>query len=139
MITIEFWIILAVILVIIELYTNSLILVSTALGCITAAILGYYSYDLWIQLPGFVTVSIICIILTRPLADKLTAKKYYSNTEQLIGKQALVTKKIKPNSPGEVKVQGHQWLAVSDDVLDTDTLVEITGIESTKLVVKKLD
>ena len=47
-----------------------------------------------------------------------------------IGKMAIVTKAITPGVPGEIKVMGSFWRAVSDENIEEEQSVLITGQES---------
>ncbi|ACF14273.1 protein of unknown function DUF107 [Chloroherpeton thalassium ATCC 35110] len=53
-----------------------------------------------------------------------------SFTDSKIGQIALVTKTIKPNFPGEVKVMGSYWRAVSDTTLMEGQSALVVNIES---------
>ena len=139
MINIEFWIIFALILFIIELVTSTFYLLSLGIGAVTAAVLNYLSYDVTTQLIGFSIVTIICIIISRPLSKKINEKssdKKY-NSQRLIGKKAKVTENINSEKIGKVIVDNETWIAVSDEELETDEIVEVIDIDSSKLVVKR--
>ena len=48
-------------------------------------------------------------------------------------------KKITKKTPGEVKVDGKYWTALADEIIPTDSTVEILEINSTKLKVKRME
>ena len=53
--------------------------------------------------------------------------------------EGIVTVKITKKEPGEVKVYGKHWTAVSDETIPVDTIVTVLEINSTKLKVKRLE
>lgn len=51
--------------------------------------------------------------------------------------RGIVTEKITKNSPGEVKVDGKRWMAISDKTINVDNDVKILEIDGVKLKVEK--
>jgi membrane protein implicated in regulation of membrane protease activity len=60
-----------------------------------------------------------------------------TNVDSLIGKNAVVTKKIVPLEDGFVKVDGEIWLAYGDEVFGEGDIVKVESVSGTKLKVKK--
>lgn len=138
-IPIEFWIVVAVIAIIFELLSTSFFSLSIGVGAIASAITNYYNYNLTIQVTTFIVVSVVCIILTRPLSNLLNKKsERKSNTERFIGKEARVIQTINSKNPGKIIVDNETWLAISDTEIDKNNEVMIVGIEGVKLIVKKI-
>ena len=139
MISFEFWIILAIIAIILEILSLSFFLISIGMGSIAAGILNYYNYNSIEQITIFAIVTIICILLSRPLANKLTKNKSNrkSNTQRLINKKGIVIKTITPNKSGLIKVYGETWKAISNEEINTDEEVIIKKISGVKLIVEK--
>ena len=135
----EFWIIFAIVLLIGELLTGGFYLLSIGIGAIAAAIMNYFQFSLTIQIIVFILVTIIFILLSRPLYRKLnrnaTDKK--SNTERLIGLNAKVIEELDPHKIGTIDVNGEIWKAISDEEIGKGEKVEIIEIEGVKLKVKK--
>lgn len=135
----EFWIIFAIVLLIGELLTGGFYLLSIGIGAIAAAIMNYFQFSLTIQIIVFILVTIIFILLSRPLYRKLnrnaTDKK--SNTERLIGLNAKVIEELGPHKIGTIDVNGEIWKAISDEEIAKGEKVEIIEIEGVKLKVKK--
>ena len=52
---------------------------------------------------------------------------------------AIVTKEISKNNPGEVKVDGKYWTAVSDKKISIDSTVKVLKIDGVKLSVEEVD
>ncbi len=134
----EFWIVLGIFFIIAELLTGGFFLLSLGLGSFLAAILNYFNYDIQVQIIGFIILTIIFIILSRPLYNRLNKnipdKK--SNTERLIGLNGKVTEDINPHKSGFIKVKGEIWKAISEENISKGETVEILKIDGVKLVVK---
>ena len=78
------------------------------------------------------------MITTRSWLNKVfKINKYKTNLDRVIGMQGIVTEKITKNSPGEVKVDGKRWMAVSDKTINVDNDVKILEIDGVKLKVEK--
>ncbi len=91
------------------------------------------------QLLVFFILSGVLLGFTRPLAvKKLKVGKEKTNSESLIGKKALVVKRISEFEKGEVTVSGTVWTAQSADgsVLEEKTECVIEKIAGVTLVVK---
>lgn len=90
----------------------------------------------------FIFFSVLLLILTRPIAKKITAKNALkTNAASLIGKSALVVDDIDNLScKGRVKINGMTWSARSTDggIAQGKTVI-ITDIEGVKLIVKKIE
>src|SRR5690554_2984990 len=110
------WIVLIVITIIIELETSDLITVWFTLGAIAALISSAFDADPMLQVAIFIGVSLILIVLTRPLTKKMMKTEIVrTNADKVIGMQAVVTKVINPDEIGEVKVDNSLWRAISLD------------------------
>lgn len=134
-----FWIILAIVLVIIEGITTTLVTIWPAFGAVAAAIAAACGVDWLGQVLIFLVVSLVLLIATRPLAKKLLKKDQQpTNSDRLIGQTALVTEDILPlESKGRVKIDGKYWAARSGDgqSIASGTVVTVQGIEGVKLIV----
>ena len=134
------WLIVVVLTAIVEACTINLVSIWFTIGALVALLLAYFNLSIVWQVIAFVIVSLICILITRPLAKKyLRGNIVKTNVDRVIGKTALVTKAITPDAPGEVKVLGNFWSAISMD--DKKTIpagehVEIQAIDGVKLIVK---
>lgn len=137
-----FWLILFVILLIVEIITLGLTTIWFAGGSIVAFILALAGFSLPIQIIAFLLVSIVLLVLTRPLAIKyFNQERQRTNVESLIGENAVVTEEIDTiHAVGKVEVHGMEWSAKTDETEETiakDTIVSIEGVQGVKLIVKK--
>ena len=136
------WLALAVIFLIVEGLTVEVISIWFSGASLIAMVLDLLNLDLIWQLIAFISVSILLILLTRPLITKYLKKnESKTNVETLIGEIAVVTKDIMPDERGEAKVKSQYWLAISadNDMILANTKVNIIAIEGAKLIVKKID
>ena len=133
------WVFIAVIFTIFELVTGTFILIWFAVGSVVAAVLNYLGFDIYVQFIAFAIVSLMLILSTRRFADRITPEPTKKTTaERLIGKHGKVIRKRDDNNY-IVNVNGEGWSATGENNLDVDDEVEIIGIESIKLIVKKID
>lgn len=132
------WVFLAVIFAILELVTTAFFLVWFAVGSVVAAILNYLGFDVYVQFTAFVIVSLVLILSTRKFADRITPEPSKKTTaDRLIGKHGKIIRKLEDNSY-IVRVSGEEWSAKGED-MDVNDKVEIVGIDSIKLIVKKVE
>ena len=137
-----FWLILFVILLIIEIFTMGLTTIWFAGGAIIAFVLAFIGFELPVQIIVFLLVSILLLVLTRPLAIKFFNKeRQRTNVESLIGQKAIVLEKIDTlRGVGRVEVNGMEWSAKTDEpemLIEAGEIVIIEGIQGVKLIVRK--
>ena len=132
------WFIAFLVLLFIELVTVNLVTIWFAIGAVAAIITTIFTDSILIQSIVFVVVSVIALLITKPLIKKL--KKFEvepTNSDRVIGKVGEVTQKIGKNKYGEVKVYGNTWTASSKQVIDVGERVKVLSIDGVKLVVEK--
>ena len=130
------WLILFVILIIIEICTINLTTIWFAFGSLLAYVTSLFTDNIMIQTTVFLVISIITLLLTRPIVKKyLLNKPSRTNADMLIGKTGIVTKEISKNSIGEVKIDGKYWSAKANKKIKEGSKVEILSIEGVKLIV----
>jgi len=131
------WIIIAAFSFIGEMLTAGFFLLWFGIGACAAAILSYFGFSDVIQISVFILISLILLIISRPLAARITkepSKKAAS--DRLIGKKGFVTEEILPEKGGLVKIDGDTWRAISKQKIEKNKPVTVERIESVKLVVK---
>ena len=135
------WTLVLVLSVVVEAITVDLVSIWFGVGAIGALIAGLLNLNWIVQVFIFMILSILCIIISRPLSKKyLRSNTIKTNLDRVIGKHALVTKEITPDNKGEVKVMGNYWSASSlnNEIIEEECYVEVLSIEGAHLVVKKL-
>lgn len=136
-----FWLVLLVVLVLIELATMGLTTVWFAGGALVAALIAVLNGPVYVQFAAFVVVSLLLLIFTRPIAMKyFNVERTKTNTESLIGMQAIVTQRIDNlKAQGSVAVNGLEWTARSlhqEQEIEEGAVVVIKDIQGVKLIVE---
>lgn len=139
--TILCWLLMAAIFIVVELVTLGLTTIWFAGGAFIAAIAGALGAGLAIQVILFLVVSILLLVLTRPLAVKhLDSKIEKTNSEALIGQTAVVIQEINNiNGVGQAKINGMEWTARAkneEDIIPVGTSVKVVEIAGVKLIVE---
>ena len=74
----------------------------------------------------------------KKIIKKIIPDKEKTNLDRIIGMTGIVISKITKNKPGEVKVDGKIWTAISNTTINENEPVKILEINSTKLKVEKI-
>ncbi len=132
------WMIVFLILLFIELVTVNLVSIWFAVGALFSFFVSYFIDLLYVQIIVFIVVSSISLLLTRKIVDKMKGNKEATNLDRVIGKIGIVTCEITKLEPGEVKVDGKKWSAISTKKISVGSKVEILSIDGVKLKVKEI-
>lgn len=131
-ISVVFWILVTIVLAIIESLTFSLTCIWGALAAVLCAIIAAFGISFKISVYLFIGMTTILLLCTRPFVKHFIDKnKIPTNADRIIGAEGIITKDITRDAPGEIKVMGQFWSAVSD------TEFEIS--EGTRVVVRSID
>ncbi|MBP3841410.1 MAG: NfeD family protein [Bacilli bacterium] len=134
------WFVIFILLLLIELFTVNLVTIWFAIGALASIVSTYFTDNVIIQIVVFLVVSILMLIILKPLTKRFKIKHVVAtNLDRVIGMEAIVTEEISKNKVGEVRVDGKKWSAVSNETLPKDTIVKVQKIEGVKLIVKKED
>lgn len=136
-----FWFGAIVVFAILEMASTQLISIWLAFGAIGALIAQMLGATVLVQWIVFVILSALLLVCTRPLTTKLLVKKITrTNSDKLIGKEAVVTEEIvNLQAKGAVKIDGKTWTARSvkeDTVISQGSIVLVREIEGVKLLVE---
>ena len=134
------WTIVFVVSIIIEAMTVDLVSIWFSIGAAVALVMEWLHFGFQQQVIAFIIVSILSIIMSRPLAKKyLYCNIKHTNLDRFIGQTCPVIKSITENEKGEIKISGQIWQAtsLSHDHILKDDIVEIVGFEGSHVVVKK--
>ena len=137
-----YWVIAALLLFIVELFTSGFAVICLSIGAIGGAIAAASDASIEMQLLTFAIVSMVAILCVRPLLKRLFFKngeKVATNASAMVGKRGVVCQEVDEDS-GRVMVEGVDWRAKSEDgeLLPIGTKVVVTAIDSVVLTVKKL-
>ncbi|MBN2897774.1 MAG: NfeD family protein [Clostridia bacterium] len=133
------WAALIVGFAVIEGMTLGLTSIWFAIGSIFALIAAMLKLPFLAQVIVFLLSSVVMLIYTKPIVQKqLKVGATKTNVEELIGMKGFVVKRISEHEPGQVKVKGQIWTAISEDGREIEVEQEIIVIlvEGVKLIVK---
>ena len=113
-----------------------------AAGALVAILASVIGFSLPVQVIVFLIVSVVTLILTRPLVMKYFNKdRLRTNADRLIGQQAVVLEEIDTlRAKGRVEINGQEWSAKTSDpdmVIPEGRTVLVEAIQGVKLVVKE--
>lgn len=132
------WMAAAVVFLIIELLSPTLIFVSFA---IAAAVAGVYAQmkplEYYWQIGIFIIATIVILPMSRRLAKRLVKPSDDSNVDAMIGKTALVMSTIDPDNGGKVRFEGEVWQALADEKIEENAKVKIVAVTGTRVRVQR--
>lgn len=133
------WLGVAVLTALVEAAVPALVSIWFVPGALAALVVSLLGGAVWLQIVMFLAVSVLALIITRPIAKKLSGGKSEStNADMVIGRSALVTEEIDNiKAVGRVSVMGNSWSARSEDgtVIGVGSSVTVERIEGVKLIV----
>ena len=109
------------------------------LGALIALASAFFYPHPWLSVAIFIASSAILVILSRPLAEKISGKQpRKAASDSLIGEKGIVIEEIDPlKNMGKVRVGSDVWRAVSSEKIKKNSPVKVEKIEGVHLIVKK--
>lgn len=140
--TIVFWVAALVVFLIVEAVTAGLVSIWFVFGSLVALICAALGAAVWLQIFWFVIVSVVTLVLTRPLVKRyVDSRSVATNADRCIGRTAVVTERIDNlAAAGAVKLDGVVWTARSTDdavAIESGERVTVRAIEGVKLIVER--
>ena len=138
------WIIVAIILLIVEIFTPALLAICLAIGCLAAGLFSYMDMGIKFQLISFSITTLAAFFGVRPFMLKYAHKKndnIKTNIDALVGKEGRVITSIdNALNQGRVMVEGDDWKAEADnnEVINQGEKIEVIKVNSTILTVKSI-
>lgn len=138
------WLAVFVIALVLEACTQDIVSIWFSLGALVCICVSNTGIPYWCEIIIFSIISIVTLILTRPIVKKLLDRNIRStNTDEFIGKKVCVCKEISKYNPGEVKINDVIYKAIlaedDDSTISLNSIVEILTLKGNKVVVKKLE
>ena len=135
------WVVLMIGFLVVEGIAPGLVSIWFALGALAALISALLGAQVWLQAVWFIVISVLALVITRPLAKKyVNSRTQATNADMLIGQECIVTETIdKLHGTGAVSVAGKVWTARADDPeknIEKGSVAVIERIEGVKLIVK---
>lgn len=136
------WLIIVVAMLVIEIVTLGLTTLWFAGGALVAFVAALLGAPLVVQIILFLVVSVVLLLLTRPLAVKFFNKdRVKTNAESLIGSQGIVISEIDNlQGIGQVTVGGQEWSARAKDPTRkfiVGEVVNVVDLQGVKLIVEE--
>lgn len=137
------WLILAVIFLITEAATVTMVSLWFALGALAALVVALLGGSWGLQIGTALAVSAALLACLRPIVRKhFTPKLKPTNVDAVIGSQGYVTADIdNASATGKVKLGAMEWTARSTSgiLISTGTLVKVDKIEGVKAFVTPVE
>ena len=132
------WLVTSIVLAIIEAATVNLVTIWFIASALVSLLLAYLGVSTPIQVAVFVILGIILLIFTKKPLEKLLKKtKQKTNADRVLDMIGIVTEDILEDKPGEVKVDGKKWTAISKKTIKKGSKVKILKIDGVKLIVEE--
>ncbi|PIJ62434.1 membrane protease regulatory membrane protein [Mesotoga sp. H07pep.5.4] len=136
------WMIFGVVLLVAEILTPTFFSLWFSIGSFLAGLAAMFSLGLGWQVLIFASSSTFLVLLSRPIAKKLSKgdspKKMY--IDGMVGSLGRVTVEINPvMEKGMVRIEGEDWRATSanGEIIPVDTVVKIVRLEGTLVYVER--
>lgn len=137
-----YWLIAAIVLVIVEICTVAFGSICFAIGAGFSALAAGLGANFTWQIVIFAVVSILTFVFLRPVFLRFLDKKskdVKTNAEALVGRKGIVSERIDHEKhTGRVAIDGDDWKAVSEngEVIEKGTEVEIVKLDSIIVTVR---
>ncbi len=137
------WLGIFIITVATEAATQDFVSIWFAIGSLIAMAICYF-VPWYIEIIIFAVISLVSLVLTRPLVKKLMDRTTrYTNTDEFVGKKAILEKTVSKFEAGEVKINGIIYNAILPEADNKDiekgTIVEVVALKGNKVVVRKTE
>ncbi len=130
-----------VITVIIELVSQQLLSIWFSAGSLVAFITACFDGNILLQLILFVVVSLVLLLLTRPITRRFLNFRPKNTNHLEIGQIAVVIQTVDPkNQTGRVRLDDVDWIATTDSStpIPPKTQVRVTAVEGARLCVSPI-
>jgi membrane protein implicated in regulation of membrane protease activity len=134
------WLALAIVSAIVEVSVPHFGLIFVAIGAVGAALAAAVALTVSDQIVVFGVVLTVSVLALRPrLIARLGSRGVPSRTDQLLGKEGVVTHDIDPTTgAGRVNVGGEDWAARSIERIPAGMHVRVVGADGIVLEVTRL-
>lgn len=133
------WLIAGVSLLLFEVGTPGLFLfTSLAIGAFFAAALAFMDICIHVQCLTALAIAVVAFFALRRYIIQQCSSDHKTNSDALIGQEALVVTPIAHHKIGRVKVGGEEWAAITTqgNAYQKGTVVIVVAVQGNKLVVQ---
>ena len=136
------WLIITVVMSVIEIMTMGLVTIWFAAGSVVALILSLIGAPLWLQVAAFLVVSVVVLVLVRPIAAAhFNNRLKKTNIDAIIGRKLIAKTDIDNlHGTGKVDMDGSTWLALSSMdhvIIHAGEGVKVVEVRGAKLIVER--
>ena len=136
------WLIIMAVMIVVEISAPELVSIWFAAGALAAYVSALLGASTAIQVMAFVLVSVVLLLLTRPLAKKfINERAAKTNKDTIPGRMAIVTEEINNlAATGHVTIDGLPWTARAaseEELIPVGEEVVVEKIEGVKCIVKR--
>ncbi|MCR5184195.1 MAG: NfeD family protein [Opitutales bacterium] len=134
----QIWLAVALIFVVVELFTMTFACFGIAFGAATASVLAYYDFGLTVQLGGSAAGMTLFFLVLFPLSKKWRRNKSSSeasNMDALIDRTGVLIEGVEPGKMGRVAIDGDRWQVRAGTAIAAGKSVRVVAYDSTILEV----
>ncbi len=139
----QIWMIAAIFLFIIEIFSPAFIAFCVGVGALLGVLAAALGLNLSVQFIFFAVGALLAFVYARPVMLRyFHREEVKTNVDALSGRIGRVSEPIGGAiTPGRVVIDGDDWRAVSSDdtPIEKDAKVEIVKVDSVTLIVKKIE
>lgn len=137
-----FWLVAAVLFIVVELVSIGLTSIWFAAGALSALLVAVLHGNIIIQVAVFLIVSVVLLCMTRPWARKyINSRTQKTNVDSLIGEKTILTETVNNlEATGRAVVLGKEWTVRAkneNDIIESGALVKVVEISGVKLLVER--
>lgn len=136
------WAVVFIVTLVVEIITVELASIWFAFGSFIAFILALCGVNETVQIVVFLVSSAVMFLSFRNICIKLLKNsKEKTNTDSLVGTVHKLTKEIKEDEPGEIKINDIPWRVVckTNEKIEKNCEVKIVEVQGNKFVVEKAE
>ena len=139
-----FWLIIAILFIIVELSTVTLTSIWFAAGGVGALLVAMCGGGPVLQVVVFIVIAVLLLFATRPWAKKfVNSKNISTNADRVIGEEVRVMERVSNlDQTGMAVVHGQEWTVRTEDdktIIEQGELVRVIRISGVKLIVEKVE
>lgn len=139
----QVWVLGAIVLFGVEMFTTDMVVGSIGVGCLCSAVAARLGAPMIGQLVAFSVGTLILMAGVRPRVKELlyrSADPRKSGVQALVGRKATVVDEISATGPGRVRIGAEDWRAVADDGPHPEGReVMVVAVEAATLQVRAQD
>jgi membrane protein implicated in regulation of membrane protease activity len=132
----EFWLLLTLVVMIVEVFTSGFFLGALAVSSLLTAGATWFGLSPEVQVAFFGASSIGSLLWVRPVfLNLLSPKPVVTNADALVGQVATVVAQVPAGGIGRVKLANEEWRATARQPLNVGDAVKILAVQGNTLEV----